>query len=222
MLPPSFEAPAERLPDRQGNSQAWSIECFNQLPELVNALAYSDLPRALALAGALENGSPEKPSQLISLARKYGFTVRGLRDLWSDYKMAQAEAVVRGHLPEIARDIVEDAKSTHVSCPRCDAIGQIKVPEEFRGPEGAAIQVCPQCHGRGTVRKPGDTEARRLLSEAVGLSGRTKAAVSINNNVNTFKGVESVLDEIERMKKKRADLPAAIEAAPTIDTDPEP
>src|SRR4026209_2854737 len=144
MLLQSAEALAETQPHRQATSPAWSIECFNQLPELVNALLYSDLPRAEALARQLENAGPEKPSQLISLARKYGFTVRGLRDIWSDYMMAAAEAVVRVHLPEIARDIVEDAKSTHVTCPRCDAIGQIKVPEEFRGPDGAAIQVCPQ------------------------------------------------------------------------------
>ena len=198
----SAEVTRTERTDLHGNTQDRLIECFGQPQDLITALELSEHPRAHALACALETRCPEKPSQLIALARKYGFTPRTLLGIWSNYKMAQADAVVRMHLPEIARDLVEDSRSTDVSCPTCNAIGQIAVPDDLREPGSSPIQLCPQCQGRRTIRKPGDADSRKTLLEAIGLIGGAKATVSIKNNLN-FHGVESVLDEIEGMREKR-------------------
>ena len=78
----------------------------------------------------------------------------------------------------------------HVVCPRCDGLKNVR-----DGSEGS--RVCPVCKGEGSVTVPGDSHARELVFEVMGVIGRKEPAIRIEQNVR----VES-LEKMLRMTQR--------------------
>jgi hypothetical protein len=194
---------------RSVESRSWGgtgtfLESFDQLQELMTALVLHESPRADALFRGLENSHPEKPAQVLTLARKYGFTPGGLTAIWREHLVREAQNTLYKSLLKVTSDLVEDALNTNISCPRCggrttvyfDAVfdkqGAIVTPGEFR--------ACLNCDGKGTVRKSGSDAARRIIFETIGVIGR---AVIVQQDFIHTHHADSVIDELERAKSDR-------------------
>lgn len=183
------------------------IESLGELGELKAALAQCENPKAQNFLVELMNPKTRKWT-VSSLAYKCGISPAFLADIWRKYNLAKGMLTVISGIPVVAKDIVEDAKSTKQVCGRCDGFGEIfteiKARGEGRGGEGDREQLtqlietirvpCPQCEGGGFLRKPGDSGARKLMFETAGL---IKAPGGVNVNVNVNHSVESILDEFE-------------------------
>lgn len=168
------------------------------LDELKGALAFADSTKAQDFLSALL--SPKfKNWSMSTIAKHHGIGIPQLRAIWRDHKLAQAMQKFTDAAPEVAADIAEDAKSSRVVCSRCDGYGVIKQEPEY-DVDGCIIPTtpnqCPQCQGRGWMRKPGDSDARKLMLETIGFAG--KRAPLIQTNVTNITSVESVIEELDR------------------------
>jgi len=153
------------------------FESIHQLEELKMALVFQETPRTDALACALERSHPERPSQVLNLASKYGFTPTKLIAIWQKYMVFKAQNAFYKALPEVFRAVIRDAMGAESCCPRCNGIREVSVPEEFRRPNGSPRRICPQCGGSGIVRMLGNSSAQRLVLESVVFTGRRAVLV---------------------------------------------
>lgn len=165
------------------------LEAVGNIEEVKMALALSDSPRAHAFLAALA-GPRGNTCTFATLARKCGMRSAALVKIWREYKLLQGTLAFLNGLPRVAEDMVEDARSTRISCPVCGGIGHI-------GPEGERNSLmCPQCIGTGTVRKFGNPDARKLIFEAVGITAKRGARLQ-QHVVQTDDG-PSMIERVER------------------------
>jgi hypothetical protein len=101
-----------------------------------------------------------------TLCRRFGISWVDLVDLWRTHNTYLGLIGALTHLPQILDDVAEDSESRDGPCPRCDGIGHV-TRENGEAP-------CPLCGGVGKVLVPGDTHARRLMFELIGLIGPRK------------------------------------------------
>ena len=196
----------ERAIDKLSNA---FIESLGSNSEFQTALALSDSPRAQDLLHDIL--TPKYRTWTVTaLARKHGFSPATMFDLWRGYNTAKGMLTIASGIPEVSKGVVEDAKSIDICCPRCDGWGEIERTSKTEDSEGKPVTSvekipCPQCKSAGSVRKPGDSDSRKLMFEAVGF---IKKQNGININIGKV-GVESVLDELD-----------SIDASPIIDITP--
>ena len=201
---PAFRMPAKATTfaerERARVDNAFIQEC-GKLSALKTALAQSNSPKMVNLFIDLAN--PEARGFTISeLCRHHRITALELAEVMRDYNRSKTILNMLAEMPEIGKDVVNDAKSTHISCRRCDGLGTIETREteveldengrETRKPKYAR---CPECRGRGVVRKPGDLNARKLAFEATGLITK-QPLLNIDQRQIT---IESTLGELEGM-----------------------
>lgn len=204
LAPESFRLPAKATTyaERERNrvDVAFIQEC-GRLNSLKTALAQSNSPKMVALFIDLAN--PESRNFTISeLAKHHKITALELAELMRDYNRSKTILNMLAEMPEVGKDVVNDAKSTHVSCRRCDGLGTIEtrettveVDENGREREKPVYARCPECKGRGVIRKSGDLAARKLAFEATGLITK-QPLVAIDQRQVT---IESTLGELEGM-----------------------
>jgi len=178
---------------------------------------FLDQPKIQKFMRALARPKYQKWS-ITRIAERSGLSAMDLLSLWRQANLSKTVMTFIEGGPKVAEETVADAMSTLICCPRCDGFGDIKQPAELND-KGEAVsetlrKTCPTCNGTGSVRKAGDPESRKVVFKAIGILD-SKAAVNINNTVNNFPGVASVLDEIESMRKER-------KTALTLDAKPVP
>src|SRR5262249_10883597 len=125
-----------------------------------------------------------------SLCRKFGISLRDLVDVWREYNALLGIMYTSTHFPQIAADVVHNAMSRDVVCPRCDGLKRVHDGNN-------ESRVCVVCNGEGSVRVPGDPHAIQLVFEALGVIGRKEPAIRIEQNVR----VES-MEELLRMTQE--------------------
>lgn len=149
------------------------------------------------------------------IAKWCGLTLVDLTKFWRDSRMQQAMLTVSEAIPAVMQDIAADARNRPMPCPRCDGYGTLldarannpDYPVAFEDTPAAAsydgqtfsnskepLRACPECNGNGHVTARGDSEARKILLEAGGVTG--KRAPVIMNQHNHFPGsVENFVDK---------------------------
>lgn len=153
---------------------------------------------------------------LATMARTCGLTFVELCDILKKHRVAEAHVQTANHLPEVMEGIAEDAKNTKEFCPKCQGTGTIvdatkpptaADPDDPRSEPQPMPITCPQCKGRGEIKKSGDLGARKLVLESMGMIGGRGPLLNINNNtLNVGEGDD--LESVLALGKKKS-LPAA-------------
>ncbi len=163
------------------------------LDELKYALAHDSSPKVVAFLGALIDPR-RKETDICTLAKQHSIGLTEMMQVWRSYKLTTAMGVHIEGAPAIAADVVIDARSYMVCCPRCDGAGMIRVQLQ----SGQEWKDCPQCGATGAVRKVGDAKSRDLVYQTIGFT--KSGGITVNTNVQTVTStVESVLDELDRL-----------------------
>ncbi len=170
------------------------------------ALAYDTSPKVVAFLAALIDPR-RKETDITTLAKQHSIGLTEMMQVWRHYHLTDAMTVHIEGAPAIAADVVRDARSYEVCCPRCDGAGMIQVTRKT----GQEWIDCIQCSATGSVRKIGDSQSRTLVYQTIGF---TKAGgVTFNNNVQAnISTVESVIDELDRLPSAIAVSSIAIPA----------
>lgn len=163
------------------------------LDELKYALAHDSSPKVIAFLGALVDPR-RKETDICTLAKQHSIGLTEMMQVWRSYKLTTAMGVHIEGAPAIAADVVIDARSIQVCCPRCDGAGMIRVTVK----DVQTWKDCPQCEGTGATRKVGDAKSRDLVYQTIGFT--KSGGITVNTNVQTVTStVESVIDELERL-----------------------
>ena len=136
------------------------------------ALVETGEEKALALATMMMN--PTERRSFPTLCRACGVTLQQLNELWRKHNLALGMVKMASRLPKVMDDTAQDAESRYSLCPRCDGLGT--VTRAIKDDSGNLREIdgdCPQCHGAREVRVPGDSKARDLTFETMGLTGKT-------------------------------------------------
>jgi hypothetical protein len=136
-------------------------------PDLLDALGLSSDPRIYSLRGRRFDPACRHHS-FASLAEDAGLWSPDVFDLLTKGCLMEATARMAQHVPQVAEQVARDALSHEEPCGRCAATGTA----------GENQQACPACGGKGTRHVPGDPPARRLLFDAVGLTGKRAPPVA--------------------------------------------
>jgi len=185
----------------------------------LNPRANDDVQLALAASGDIRfkefleriNMPKYRRASLATIAKACNITLSEFNNWWNRASTQRAIAVAQVGSVMITRDIVEDARTQDVFCPRCDGLGFIAaqpgLPADTPGyrmlePQDGEetlryIRNCPQCKTEKVIRRTGDAKAR---DQVLALSGlvKTGAAVQIVQNFSgaTHSSALSGLDQL--------------------------
>ena len=178
--------------------------------ELASALSSQSDQRFILLVQRLLDPDYSK-HKLSTLCRSLDLNIRDMVEGFRDAKILEGWLRASLHLPDVMEDVAIDAKSRQVVCARCEGSGKI-----FRGKGDDAEQVnCPECSGDGQVRKSGDKDARNLMFESIGLTG--KRGPLIAQQFNTLDGTESLETLMKATQPLLGGPKPALPAAPVVD-----
>lgn len=151
-----------------------------------------------------------KKTPIETLAKRCGIGIPQLRDIWRSARLDQGLLALLNEYPETMKDVARDARSTREACKFCGGTGQIVDEHQppiivrmgKRGEEPTtkpALTRCHSCDGEGWVRKAGDRDARQLMGEVLGVSGKKAPVFASTTNIFS---VESVIAEIDQMQTR--------------------
>lgn len=148
----------------------------------------------LKKCGEIQNKS------LTWIAKSCGLTTIDLARIWRDDKLAHAFFEIVNRMPENAAKVMDDSLGDRKSCPRCDGLKCIEVPEKFREfffePDSKeTMAMCPECGGKGWKVSVGSAAHNQMIWEKVGWT-KQKGGISVNVNMADH-SVDSVIDEMD-------------------------
>lgn len=185
LVPIAANTKGVATPDAPYDRFFQQIGAIDQLEMLEDALSRSRNAKAGVFLDLLSTPRGRR-MRLSTCAKTAGITLSEMIEIWRDSRISDGLMTLVNGIPTISGDMVQDARSTMVCCPRCDGHGKVTHKD---------VEVdCPQCEGSGKIRKAGDKETRKQIFEAVGITGK-KAGI------NVFTGpvsVESVIDDLDR------------------------
>jgi len=124
-------------------------------------------------------------------------------ELLRDFNKSKTILNMLSAMPEVGTDVVNDARSVRISCRRCDGLKKIESREMewSEDDEGRKIRVpklvkCPECRGKGTVRKAGDATARKMAFEATGIITKQPLVAIDQRQIS----IEQTLGELESIE----------------------
>lgn len=184
--------------------QKHAIEKLFTIEEFKECLASCEEPQIRAFFMDLCNPKYARIS-IIALMERHQLPMLAVQEMWRNYSLARAMQIFCGGMRIIAADIVEDAKNKTVECGLCAGLGEIL------GKKGH-YRKCPRCKGTGEQVQPGDADARRMILESIGWTGKKSL---IQQNFYTAPGIHDALEEMEQMERKQLEPPKA----PVIDVE---
>jgi len=180
----------------------------------------SDSPKSKAVEFALASARDErfrvflerlssplcKRWSLATIAKTCEISLPEWAEFWQKATVQRALAKAQDALPNLADDLIEDARSRIVGCERCGGRGTLKAECPVCANQvtdcphcngKGIVESCPDCDGTGKQRKPGDVDARRMLLDMTGLGGRKAPAVQINQTFSS--GIGSAMDKMSKV-----------------------
>lgn len=127
-----------------------------------------------------------------ALCRKFNISLQDVDDLWRSHQLHRGMMRMMNSLPDILEDVAVDARSRKVACPRCDGLAVLTS-------DSGLPRACPVCDGTGKVRQTGDRDARHLVFESAGLTGKRGPLVAIQQNFGLDVELEEVLATSQRI-----------------------
>ena len=195
----------------------------------LNPRSNDDVQLALAASGDIRfkefleriNMPKYRRASLATIAKACNITLTEFNNWWNRASTQRAIAVAQVGSVMITRDIIEDARTQNVFCPRCDGLGFIaaqpglpadtlgyRMLEPIDGEDGLRyIRNCPQCNTEKVVRKVGDAKARDQILELSGLVKKGAAVQIVQNfggashasalsGLNSLNTIDGVSEEI--------------------------
>jgi hypothetical protein len=136
-----------------------------------------------------------------TLCKKANVTLHEMQEIYANGMRQVALLRMSNALPDLMADVAEDARTRQETCPRCDGFGFIPYKEVTR--------ECPMCHGKLTVRRVGDKQARELVFESAKMIRQSGPMVAIQQNFNSGDShLESILNKTRSIV---LDKPTAID-----------
>jgi hypothetical protein len=178
------------------------IEAAGKQECLKMALATSPSPKMQAFLMDLCHPRASEFS-FSEIARHNNISPVEIVELLRDFNKSKTVLNMLARMPEVGIDVVADARSTRISCRRCDGLKKIESREMewSEDDEGRKIRVpklikCPECRGKGTVRKPGDATARKTAFEATGIITKQPLVAIDQRQIS----IEQTLTELESIE----------------------
>lgn len=134
---------------------------------------------------------PDPKTSIMRLMQLAGYTRREMVKLYGEYKADEMQVRLARGLPDLATDLVEDAKSRERTCGACKGAGMIIAKPGDDPLVGAVEETCVECSGAGKIRERGCNDSRKLILEVSGLVKKGNGfGVNINmgnsGNVDSF------------------------------------
>lgn len=147
----------------------------------------------LKKCGELQNKS------LTYIAKSCGLNNTDLARIWRDDKLANAFLEIVDRMPENAKKVMDDSLGDRKTCPRCDGLKRIEIPEKHRDFfDGQEFATCPECDGKGHKITIGSAADKQLIWEKVGWT-KQKGGIQVNVNMADH-SVDSVIDEMDDLQ----------------------
>ena len=151
----------------------------------------------LKKCGELQNKS------LTFIAKSCGLNTSDLARIWRDDKLSRAFFEIVNRMPENAKKVMDDSLGDRKTCPRCDGMKFIEVPEKFREfffePDSKeTMAMCPECRGEGYKITVGSAAHTQMIWEKVGWT-KQKGGIQVNVNMSDH-SVDSVIDEMDDLQ----------------------
>jgi hypothetical protein len=154
---------------------------------LLECLRYCDDKRLLRFAHAIADPA-NSDRELDVIYRECGLSVLDLLSAFRRFQLDLAMLDLFESLPAVSRDAARVALSRRGNCRRCDGLKRVQDEKE------GAFRMCPECRGRGYIRVPGDPQARAVVMEAAGITGK-RAVVQVTHKF----GDEAFESDISRV-----------------------
>jgi len=106
--------------------------------------------------------------KLIDLLAETGVAFTELALTYQNFQHAKAGIIRSYFMPNIMKELSEDAMDGVRKCPKCKGKGSI------------ADQVCPRCNSTGKIDRHASRHARKMILEAAGLVGGKGPMVNVN------------------------------------------
>jgi hypothetical protein len=137
-------------------------------------------------------------------AKTVGLTNSDLAKIWCDSTLRSAYFRIVKRMPQVVDKVVNDALGSQKSCPRCDGLGRIDVPEHMREFfDEQVTTICPNCEGRKTVAAPGLPQATERIWERVGWSKKgAGVTVSVNMSDHSVDATIGEMDDLEVLEHR--------------------
>lgn len=162
--------------------------------EMVQLLQSSGDDRVMKLVECLLSSNPDMMKRsLASIASVCRLTQADLIRELSRARVQEGVLRMSKHIPKVLEDTAIDAKSRFEVCENCLGTG------DMMDRENEPVK-CVHCNGKGKIRKPGNTEARKLVFEAAGLTNKKGPGVNVNVGTPTeMPTVEHDMESIDRI-----------------------
>lgn len=152
--------------------------------ELKSALATLGTDRAMKFLGELlklekQRGAGSKT--IVAAAKRCGIGIDTLSEMWRSHSTALAMMTLVSAAPRLAQDLVSASLNRPALCPACQGEGIIELRLHRDGQ-----RECPQCHGTGSVIRPGDKDARQHALDWAGFTGQSKSGSSPSGQANVY------------------------------------
>lgn len=158
--------------------------------------------RLKAFVQFLSTPAAARYSSMGYLCRKFQMPLKEIHEIWRDHNLHLGMIQSAVDARYAIMDTFKDARSRMEVCGRCDGLGEVtdeKVTEDGGGEAKIRLtRKCPECKGEGVVRVPGDTEARKLVFETMGLTKKGGPLVAQQFNFGSADGPEEAIFGVQK------------------------
>lgn len=173
---------------------------------MVEALEHTDQKKAIQLVELLLDPA-NKQTSFATLYRRVGLTMADIVGWVTDYSRDISLLALNEQMPEVMADVVYDARNRTVPCLRCDETGSVTVLDEQLIPDSDPpkyheVEVrkrCPACFGARVVVQSGANNARELVFEASGFTGKKVPLIAQQFNLGVVRPMEDDASDVQRL-----------------------
>lgn len=172
------------------------IEKFAERADFQEILAESAIanPKISLFLKLIGEVAPDRT--FTDCARMAKITSTDLAKIWKDAKLSRAYFRIVDRMEQVADKVVSDALGAQKACSRCDGLGRIKIPDEYRDFfDGQDTSVCPQCEGKKVQIAQASNAAVERIWERVGWVQKS-SGVNVNVNLGDH-SIDSTIAELD-------------------------